>query len=282
MHTQTDTTLVLGATGKTGRRVAQRLTDRGMRVRLGSRAGSPPFDWNDRSTWGPVVDGVSRAYISYFPDIAVPGAVETLGTFADLAVRQGVSRLVLLAGRGEAEAERAEEAVRDSGADLTIVRATWFAQNFSEGFMRDAILSGVLALPAGDTPEPFVDADDIADVAVAALTDDRHIGRLYELTGPRALTFAEAVAEISRASGRDVRYQPVSLDEFATAMSAQGLPADVVGLVRYLFSEVLDGRNSHTTDGVQRALGRTPRDFRDYARDAAASGAWTVDTRVAA
>lgn len=282
MHTQTDTTLVLGATGKTGRRVAQRLTDRGMRVRLGSRAGSPPFDWNDRSTWGPVVDGVSRAYISYFPDIAVAGAVETLGTFADLAVRQGVSRLVLLAGRGEAEAERAEEAVRDSGADLTIVRATWFAQNFSEGFMRDAILSGVLALPAGDTPEPFVDADDIADVAVAALTDDRHIGRLYELTGPRALTFAEAVAEISRASGRDVRYQPVSLDEFATAMSAQGLPADVVGLVRYLFSEVLDGRNSHTTDGVQRALGRTPRDFRDYARDAAASGAWTVDTRVAA
>lgn len=282
MHTQTDTTLVLGATGKTGRRVAQRLTDRGMRVRLGSRAGSPPFDWNDRSTWGPVVDGVSRAYISYFPDIAVAGAVETLGTFADLAVRQGVSRLVLLAGRGEAEAERAEEAVRDSGADLTIVRATWFAQNFSEGFMRDAILSGVLALPAGDTPEPFVDADDIADVAVAALTDDRHIGRLYELTGPRALTFAEAVAEISRASGRDVRYQPVSLDEFATAMSAQGLPADVVGLVRYLFSEVLDGRNSHTTDGVRRALGRTPRDFRDYARDAAASGAWTVDTRVAA
>lgn len=282
MHTQTDTTLVLGATGKTGRRVAQRLTDRGMRVRLGSRAGSPPFDWNDRSTWGPVVDGVSRAYMSYFPDIAVPGAVETLGTFADLAVRQGVSRLVLLAGRGEAEAERAEEAVRDSGADLTIVRATWFAQNFSEGFMRDAILSGVLALPAGDTPEPFVDADDIADVALAALTDDRHIGRLYELTGPRALTFAEAVAEISRASGRDVRYQPVSLDEFATAMSAQGLPADVVGLVRYLFSEVLDGRNSHTTDGVQRALGRTPRDFRDYARDAAASGAWTVDTRVAA
>ena len=282
MHTQTDTTLVLGATGKTGRRVAQRLTDRGMPVRLGSRAGSPPFDWNDRSTWAPVLDGVSRAYISYYPDIAVPGAVETVGTFADLAVRRGASRLVLLAGRGEAEAERAEEAVRDSGADLTIVRATWFAQNFSEGFMRDAILSGVLALPAGDTPEPFVDADDIADVAVAALTDDRHIGRLYELTGPRALTFAAAAAEISRASGRDVRYQPVSLDEFAAGMSAQGLPADVVSLVRYLFSEVLDGRNSHTTDGVQRALGRTPRDFRDYARDAAASGAWTVDTRVAA
>lgn len=282
MHTQTDTTLVLGATGKTGRRVAQRLAHRGLPLRLGSRSGAPRFDWNDRATWAPVLEGVSRAYISYYPDIAVPGAVETVGAFAELAVRQGVNRLVLLAGRGEAEAERAEEAVRDSGADLTIVRATWFAQNFSEGFMRDAILSGVLALPAGDTPEPFVDADDIAEVAVAALTDDRHIGRLYELTGPRALTFAEAAAEISRASGGDVRYQPVSIDEFATAMTEQGLPDDVVGLMRYLFSEVLDGRNSHTTDGVRRALGRAPRDFSDYARDAAASGAWTIDRAVAA
>jgi uncharacterized protein YbjT (DUF2867 family) len=282
MHTQTDPTLILGATGKTGRRVAQRLTDRGLPVRLGSRAGSPRFDWNDRSTWADVLDGVSGAYISYYPDIAVPGAVDTVGAFADLAVRQGVSRLVLLAGRGEAEAEHAEEAVRDSGADLTIVRATWFAQNFSEGFMLDGILSGVLALPAGDTPEPFVDTDDIADVAVAGLTDDRHIGQLYELTGPRALTFAEAVAEISRASGRDVRYQPVSVDDFASAMSAQGLPADVVGLVSYLFTEVLDGRNSHTTDGVQRALGRAPRDFSDFARDAAASGAWAADALVAA
>lgn len=282
MHTQTDTTLVLGATGKTGRRVAQRLADRGLPVRLGSRSGTPRFDWNDRATWKTALEGVSRVYISYYPDIAVPGAVETLGAFARQAVGQGVKRLVLLAGRGEAEAERAEEAVCDSGADLTIVRATWFAQNFSEGFMRDAILSGVLALPAGDTPEPFVDTDDIADVAVAALTDDRHIGRLYELTGPRALTFAEAAAEISHASGREVRYQPVSIDEFASAMTAQGLPGDVVGLMRYLFTEVLDGRNSHTTDGVQRALGRAPRDFSDYARDAAASGDWAIGSAVAA
>lgn len=282
MHTQTDTTLVLGATGKTGRRVAQRLADLGLPTRLGSRSGSPPFDWNDRSTWAPVLDGVSRAYISYYPDIAVPGAVETVGAFADLAVGEGVTRLVLLAGRGEAEAVRAEEAVHDSGADLTVVRATWFAQNFSQGFMRDGILSGVLALPAGDTPEPFVDADDIADVAVAALTDDRHIGQLYELTGPRALTFAEAAAQIAHASGRDVRYQPVSIDDFASAMTEQGLPNDVVSLVSYLFSEVLDGRNSHTTDGVQRALGRTPRDFADYASDAAASGAWAIEKAVAA
>lgn len=282
MHTQTETTLVLGATGKTGRRVAQRLADRGLPVRLGSRSGDPRFDWNDRSTWEAVLDGVSRAYISYYPDVAVPGAVETVGAFAEQAVQQGVKRLVFLSGRGEAEAERAEDAVRGSGADLTIVRATWFAQNFNEGFMRDGVLSGVLALPAGETPEPFVDAEDIADVAVAALTDDRHIGELYELTGPRALTFAQAAQEISRASGRDVRYQDVSLDTYAGAMTALGLPTEVIDIVSYLFREVLDGRNSQTADGVQRALGRAPRDFSDYARDAAASGAWPTDPAVAA
>ena len=282
MHTLPETTLVLGASGKTGRRIVRRLTELGLSVRAGSRSGQPPFEWHDRSTWGPVLEGVSRVYISYYPDIATPGAVDTVGAFANLAVERGVKRIVLLSGRGEAEAERAEQVVRDSGAALTIVRATWFAQNFSEGFMRDGVLEGVLALPAGDTPEPFVDADDIADVAVAALTDERHIGQLYELTGPRALTFAQAVAEIAEASGLDVRYQPVSLDEYAAAMTDLGLPGEVIELTRYLFSEVLDGRNSRTVDGVQRALGRAPRDFADYARDAAAAGAWSMDEEAAA
>jgi uncharacterized protein YbjT (DUF2867 family) len=277
MHTHTDTTLILGASGKTGRRIAQRLTDLGRPVRLGSRTGTPRFEWHDRSTWGPVLEDVSRVYISYYPDIAAPGAVEIVGAFAREAVARGARRLVLLSGRGEVEAERAEQVVRDSGADVTIVRATWFAQNFSEGFMREGVLEGVLVLPASDTPEPFVDADDIADVAVAALTDDRHIGRLYELTGPRALTFAEAVAEIARASGRDVRYQPVGLDEYTAAMTDLGVPSEVVELTRYLFSEVLDGRNSQTVAGVEQALGRAPRDFGDYARDAAAAGAWVVE-----
>lgn len=277
MHTHTDTTLILGASGKTGRRIAQRLTDLGRPVRLGSRTGTPRFEWHDRSTWGPVLEDVSRVYISYYPDIAAPGAVEIVGAFAREAVARGARRLVLLSGRGEVEAESAEQVVRDSGADVTIVRATWFAQNFSEGFMREGVLEGVLVLPASDTPEPFVDADDIADVAVAALTDDRHIGRLYELTGPRALTFAEAVAEIARASGRDVRYQPVGLDEYTAAMTDLGVPSEVVELTRYLFSEVLDGRNSQTVAGVEQALGRAPRDFGDYAWDAAAAGAWVVE-----
>ena len=151
---------------------------------------------------------------------------------------------------------RAEQAVRDSGADLTVLHSTWFAQNFSEDYRLDYVLSGEVALPAGDTPEPFVDAADIADVAVAALTDDRHIGEVYELTGPRLLTFAEAVEEIARAAGLEIRYVPVSIEDFAAATAEQGMPGETIDLLTYLFSEVMDGRNAHLADGVQRALGR--------------------------
>ena len=270
----TETILVLGGTGKTGRRVAERLQFRGIPVRLGIRAGQPPFDWEDRSTWAPALEGMSKVYVSYYPDLAAPGAVEVVGAFADLAVKSGVPRLVLLSGRGEEEAEHAEQAVRDSGAELTIVRSTWFMQNFSEDYMVDGVVSGEIALPAGDTPEPFVDADDIADVAVAALTDDQHIGELYELTGPRLLTLTDVATDLSVATGRDIRYVQVSIDEYAAAAAESGVPADVIAMLTYLFGKVLDGRNSHTMDGVHRALGREPRDFRDFARDAAATGVW--------
>jgi uncharacterized protein YbjT (DUF2867 family) len=271
-----DTTLVLGGTGKTGRRVSERLQARGIPVRIGTRAGRPPFDWEDRSTWTPALEGMGSVYVSYYPDLAAPGAVEVVGSFADLAVKCGVPRLVLLAGRGEEEAEHAEQAVRNSGADLTIVRSTWFMQNFSEDYMLDGVLSGEIALPAGDTPEPFIDADDIADVAVAALTHDKHIGQLYELTGPRLLTLTDVAADLSTATGRDIRYVPMSIEEYAAAAAEQGVPADVITILTYLFGEVLDGRNSHTMDGVQRALGREPRDFRDFARDTAATGVWNA------
>ena len=270
-------TLVLGGTGKTGRRVVRRLEARGVPVRVGSRSGEPPFDWEDRATWAPMMRDVESVYVSYYPDLAVPGAVETVGSFAELAVQSGVRRLVLLSGRGEEEAQRAEKAVRKSGADWTIVRSSWFSQNFSESYLLEPVLSGEVALPAGDVPEPFVDAEDIADVAVAALTEEGQVGQLYELTGPRLLTFAEAVGEIAEATGREVRYVTVSVERYASMLAEQGVPPEFVGLLTYLFGEVLDGRNAHLADGVRRALGRTPRDFADYARDAAASGVWPVE-----
>jgi uncharacterized protein YbjT (DUF2867 family) len=267
-------TLVLGGTGKTGRRVAERLKTRGMPVRVGSRSGEPPFDWEDRITWAPALRGVESVYVSYYPDLAVPGAVEAVRLFANLAVEAGVRRLVLLSGRGEEEAQRAERAVQEAGAEWTIVRCSWFSQNFSENYLLEPILSGEVVLPAGEVPEPFVDADDIADVAVVALTEDGHAGRLYELTGPRLLTFAEAIGEIASAAGRKIRFVPVSVEDYISMLEDQDVPAEFVGLLTYLFSEVLDGRNAYLTDGVQRALGREPRDFADYARDVASTGLW--------
>jgi uncharacterized protein YbjT (DUF2867 family) len=270
----TKTTLVLGGTGKTGRRVVERLTARGIPVRVGSRSGEPPFDWEDRITWAPALRDVGSVYVSYFPDLAVPGAVATVRSFAELAVESGIRRLVLLSGRGEEEAQRAELAVQQAGAEWTIVRCSWFSQNFSENYLLEPILSGEVALPAGNVPEPFVDAEDIADVAVAALTEDGHAGELYELTGPRLLTFAEAINEISRTSGHKIRFVPVSVEEYASMLTEQYVPAEFVWLLTYLFSEVLDGRNAYLTDGVQRALGRESKDFADYARDVAATGIW--------
>ena len=273
-HTHDTMTLVLGGTGKTGARVVQRLAAQGAAVRVGSRSGQPPFDWYDRSTWAPALGGVTAAYVCYYPDLAVPGAADTVGAFADLAVETGVRRLVVLSGRGEPEAQRSERAVMDAGADWTVVRASFFAQNFSEHFLLDAVLGGELALPCGEVAEPFIDAGDIADVAVAALTQDGHAGQVYEVTGPRLLTFADAVAGIAVAARRELRYVPLSRDDFATGLTREGLPADIVSLMTYLFTDVLDGRNAHLSDGVQRALGRQPRDFAEYVRDTAASGVW--------
>ena len=270
----TDPILVLGAHGKTGRRIVERLRARDLPVRLGSRSAHPPFDWEDPGTWRPALEGARAAYVSYFPDLAAPGAPEAVGALAAVALDAGVERLVLLSGRGEEEAQRSEEMLRRSGAAWTVVRASWFNQNFSEAHFREPLLAGELALPAGDVGEPFVDAADIADVAVAALTEGGHEGEVYEVTGPRLLTFAQAVEQIASASGRVLRYSPIGLDEFAGALGQEGVPEEEAALLRYLFGEVLDGRNAHVTDGVQRALGRPPRDFADYARAAAASGAW--------
>jgi uncharacterized protein YbjT (DUF2867 family) len=199
-----------------------------------------------------------------------------VSSFAELAVESRVRSLVLLSGRGEEEAQRAERVVQDAGTEWTVVRCSWFNQNFSENYLRDPILSGEVVLPAGNVPEPFVDADDIADVAVTALTEDGHAGQVYELTGPRLLTFEEALGEISRATGREIRYVPVSVELYASMLAEHDVPAEFVGLVTYLFGEVLDGRNAHLTDGVRRALGREPKDFADYARDAAATSVWSA------
>lgn len=275
-NTESQPILVTGSTGKTGSRVAARLTAAGHTVRHSSRTADIPFDWADRNTWAAALADVQAVYLAFQPDLAVPGAPETLRAFTAAAKQQGVGKLVLLSGRGEPEAVECEQIVRQSGLAWTIVRCSFFAQNFSEGAFTEHILAGTVALPNGDVPEPFVHADDIADVATVALTEDGHTGEVYELTGPRALSFAAAVAEIAAATGREIAFVPVSRTEFVAALTEYQVPTDVVSLLDYLFGTVLDGRNSATADGVRRALGREPKDFTEYAKETAATGVWDL------
>ena len=269
-------TLVLGGTGKTGRRVVERLARLGVPTRIASRSVHPSFDWDDQTTWDVALDGVTSAYVSYAPDLAIPGATDAIRDFVKRAVEQGVERLVLLSGRGEEEAQLCERIVQDAGIEWTVVRASWFNQNFSEGEFLSMVLNGAITLPAGDVPEPFVDVDDIADVAVAALTEDGHAGQIYEVTGPRMLTFTEVAEELARATGHEIQYIQIPKEAFAAGIAASGAPDDIAWLLEYLFSTVLDGRNAYVCDGVQRALGREPTDFAEYARRIAESGVWNV------
>lgn len=265
-----DITLIIGAGGKTGSRVAKRIKGQ---VRGVSRATPLPFDWRDRRTWAPALRGTTRAYVTFQPDLAVDGADADIAELARLGREEGLDHMVLLSGRGEPGAQRAERALIESGLGWNVVRGSWFAQNFSEGVFADGIRAGLLALPAGAVPEPFIDADDIADVATATLTTPTLRNRVFEVTGPSALTFAEAVDIIARAAGRPVAYQQISPTAFADSLTPY-LPPEMIALLISLFTEVLDGRNIAPAEGVQQALGRPPRDFADFARHAATTGVW--------
>ncbi|MDB6079691.1 MAG: putative nucleoside-diphosphate sugar epimerase [Akkermansiaceae bacterium] len=268
--------LVTGGTGKTGSRVAERLRAAGLPVRIGSRRAEIPFDWEDPATWDAALAGVQAAYVAYQPDLAVPGALATVTAFFDRALAAGVRRLVLLTGRGENEALEAEQALQalTGRVEWTILRASWFFQNFDEGFFLEAIRGGEIAIPVGPVAEPFVDVEDIADIAFAALTGPGHGGKVYEITGPEALTFAEVAATFSAGLGREVRFTWIPAEHFSAGMQQAGVPEETVELILYLFGTVLDGRNTPLADGVQLALGRKPRRFADYVRRTAATGVW--------
>jgi uncharacterized protein YbjT (DUF2867 family) len=271
---QTGRIFVLGGTGKTGRRIAAGLKAKRIPIRIGSRSASPSFDWNNETGWNACLHDVEAVYINYAPDLAIPGAKDAVQAFVDQAKRHGVKRLVMLSGRGESEAQACERIVQESGVEWTIVRASWFYQNFSEGAFVDMVKAGQIMLPAGDTQEPFVDVDDIAEVAVAALTEPGHAEKIYEVTGPRLMTFAEIASELSKASGREIAYVQIPHEAFISGLADSGAPKEVIWLLDYLFSTVLDGRNAYLTDGIERALGRSPKDFSDYAREVAATSVW--------
>jgi uncharacterized protein YbjT (DUF2867 family) len=273
-NTRNTTVVVTGASGRTGSRVARSARAAGLTVRAASRARG--FDWQDRSTWAGVLRGADAAYLVHPSDIGAPGAAEAVGALSREAVGAGVRRLVLLSSRGQDRARDAEEALHASGADWTVVRAAWFAQNFSEGpLVEELRLSGELVFPAGEVREPFVDVRDIGDVVVAALSaGDRYVGQTVTVSGPRLLTFGEAVAEIAKETGRALTYRAVSPREYGENLLGFGVPADEVEALIEAFTQLLDGRNAHLSDGVQQVLGREPRDFTDFAREAAAAETW--------
>ena len=269
--------LIIGKSAKTGRRVEQRLQALGYPTRGVARSTSPAFDWQDPATWRTAMQGAHSAYVTFYPDLAIPTAEQTIAEFLVAAKDAGLRHLVLLSGRGEAGAERAEKLLAASGLDWNVVRASWFMQNFSEGFMIEGVLNGELMLPAGDIAEPFIDIDDIAEVAVATLTRPELRNRLFEVSGPRAMTFADCAAEISAVTGYPVTFSRIDIDEFLDALRAEGLPEQMLWLMRELFTVVFDGRNSTPADGVMQALGRPATDFKTYLQKVVASGAWVRD-----
>ncbi|QNE75697.1 NAD(P)H-binding protein [Streptomyces finlayi] len=269
--------LVLGATGKTGRRVVRHLRDTGTaRVRAASRSGEVTFDWTFPATWEPALSGALAVYL------VAPEDPAPVGEFVAQAVRAGVRRFVALSGHGvEAAGDdfgqgmlAGEGAVRASGAEWTIIRPSNFFQNFDEDLWHAPLRAGRLALPIGAMPEPFVDADDVAEVAAAVLTGDGHEGRTYELTGPRALTFAEATETIARAAGRPIRYEELTPEAYRAELLGQGRPEAMVDLLGGMFAVHRAGHSAALGDGVQQVLGREAADLAPWARRIAAAGTW--------
>jgi uncharacterized protein YbjT (DUF2867 family) len=271
-HTTSQPTFaVIGATGKTGRRVAAQLEAGGHTVRRLARGTSPRFDWAQPEAWTQALHGVDRMYVTYVPDLAAPGSDIAITRLVEVAREAGVQRIVLLSGRGEEGAQRCEQIVLDSDIPSTIVSAGWFTQNFTEGALSDALETGVLALAAGDVREPFIDVDDIAAVVTEILTTDGHAGRRYEVTGPESLTLAEVAALLTEITGRDVQYVPMGFDDFHAAVAAEAGP-ETATLLTELCREVFDGRNENATDGVRQVLGREPRDVRTVLTEALVAG----------
>ncbi|WP_420574102.1 SDR family oxidoreductase [Kordia sp.] len=267
--------LVIGGTGKTGRRVVEQLKKKGIEPRIGSRKATPSFDWDHKDTWVDALNGIEKMYITYYPDLAVPGAKEAIESLTYLAKELGVKKMVLLSGKGETEAEACEEIVMNSGINYTIVRASWFNQNWSESFFLEPILSGEVALPMSDVLIPFVDVNDIAEVAATVLLDDSYNGEIIEVTGPELITFKDIIHIISKTSSRSLNFHDITLQQYVEGMKQMQIPDDVVWLIEYLFSHVLTNpKNQQVVNDIERVLGRKAKTFLEYAQETAKTGIW--------
>ncbi|MEY9909325.1 uncharacterized protein YbjT (DUF2867 family) [Catenulispora sp. MAP12-49] len=276
------TILVIGATGKTGRPVVEALAARGAKVAAASRNpetgfggsredGVVPvrFDWDDRDTWAPALEGAEALYI--VGPYAHPTGERLVADL--LAEARDTRRVVLLSVIGaellpqEAMMAHWERAVRASGKEWTILHPNWFFQNFGSGFLPALRDRGVLALPAGQGAVSFVDTRDIGEVAAAALTEDGYGGQVLTITGPDALTYAEAVAMLGDVAGRQMAYQTVEPEQAEANSRAAGAGERTIIAQRGLFQVIRDGGNAPVTDVVRRVTGHAPRSFAQYAAE---------------
>jgi uncharacterized protein YbjT (DUF2867 family) len=276
--------LILSGKGKTGRRVVEQLEARGVPYRLASRSSEQRFDWYDDTTWSPTIAGAETAYLA--PPVGPTGLAQA-GRFIKQAASEGLRRVVLLSGRGVGSPGRdfavydgqvaLEDAVKASGADWTIVQPAWFAQGFSEDFLRYHVLGGEIRVSAGDGGEAWIDTNDVGDVMSAVLLDAAHTGATYAISGPRYLNMTEVAAELSVATGRPINYVELEPRAHVTELVDQGLDREDAEAVRDLFAVIRNHRSEYVSDGVQQVLGRPPRDFTDWARETAATGLWSAD-----
>ncbi|WP_284251676.1 NAD-dependent epimerase/dehydratase family protein [Litorihabitans aurantiacus] len=253
--------LVTGATGKIGRRIARRLEAAGHTVRAASRSSATRLDWADPATIAPALDGVALAHLT-LPDEPIDLVPVTRALAA-----ADLERVVLLSARnpeqgGDGFVPAVEEAVAASGVPTVVLRPSWFVQNFTEGMFAQELAGGSLALPVGEGLEPFIDAEDIAEVAVAALLTPEHVGRTYELTGPELMTFADAVALVGEATSRELTFTPADPTAWAREAAAE-VGDDGARLQSNLYAAIARGENASVTSGVQDVLGRAPRTVRE-------------------
>ncbi|WP_375750614.1 hypothetical protein [Vibrio sp. HN007] len=269
------TILVTGATGKSGSRISKLLEDAGLDVRRGSRYSQSIFDWQDVATWPIALQEVQCVYICYYPDFAFPGALDTLTAFAEAAKSAGVERLVMITGRGERHAQLGEEIILNSGVSATILRSAWFAQNFSEGSFHQSVMENAIPIPGDGNGEPIVDLDDFAEVAVKVLTESGHENKIYEITGPRIITFGEVADILTETLDRQIQYIPITFETFYEELK-RTTDKEYADIVTNIARETFDGRNAILSDDVELLLNRPSRDFTEFALKAFETGCWNV------
>lgn len=273
-----DTVFVSGATGQVGSEVVKALVARGADVRAGSRQGTQVpgarpavYDFEQPDTYESALNSVSRAFL-LVPAQSIARANELAPAFVEAAGAAGVQRLVCMTGMlsdaPDAPLKGTERAVMDSGIAYTLLRPNWFNQNFAPGYYLPMIREmGGVFLPAADGRVSFVDTRDIGAVAAAALTENGHAGVEYTLTGPEALDHTEACAILSDASGREIRYTPISEDDYRGALAGEGMPDEAIQGMLDLYRLIRDGLCTEVSGDISSVLGRPPISFADYARD---------------